>query len=800
MDASDYFSKRAGAAKPDNQQNQPGGNLGGPLVRNRAFLFADYESTRITRGVTRLTRVPTADERAGVFTSPVTDPDTGLPFEGNRIPGGRIDPYAAAVLALVPLPNQPGANNFFRTANLVDDSDRVLARGDWRPSASDSVFARYIFSTRDREIPGAFGGVLDGTGTSAFGNQKIKTHAIVGAWTRVLSPTVVNEARFSWSRSRSDAVQQSFGLAPPAEAQIPGMITDPLVAGGFPGITIDGYFGGSGLGRLGSPDFLPKFQHTDQFEYLDTLSWLHGAHAFKLGADVIAPMKNEYLDVPATRGALRFRSAFTGNAMADFLLGYVSDLQLSNVWVVQQRHWAAMGFAQDDWKLNGRLTLNLGLRYDFITPALEASDAQTNFDPTGSGQLVYASVGSLESRGLVRPDRNNFGPRIGAAYRLDDKTVLRGGWGVFYNLFDRVGSEDQLALNVPGLVNNSITQTSGAPVFLLRDGLPSDFLALPDLDPAAGQLKRLRIRAVDRDAPKTTVNQASAGLERELPGDVVATADFVYTHGSNLASLVNLNQPLPSAPGANDARGAAPFPDFGFIEWRSQNGKSDYKGLDVGVQKRLSHGYAFGVWYTLGNSKDNASEQLTTQGSNAFPQNGRDFTNWYGPSDYDVRHRLTTNVVLDLRLGQNPLARDWTVSGVWAVRSGRPFTVNQSGNNVGQNMTGLPDQVGDPAGPETVDQWFDTAAFVPVASGVFGNELRNRLRGPGFQTFDMSLQRLFRLGEGAAASLRLDAFNLFNRTNFGLPNRNISDGAAFGTISSLAGDARIMQLAVRFTF
>ena len=163
--------------------------------------------------------------------------------------------------------------------------------------------------------------------------------------------------------------------------RFPGSITNPIVAGGLPGITIDGYFGGSGLGRIGSPDFLPKFQHTNQFEFIDSVSWLHGNHALKAGADIIMPMQNQYMDVPATRGALRFRTSFTGNAMADYLLGYVADLQLSNVWVVEQRHRAQMFFVQDDWKVSPRLSLNLGLRYDFITPALEANNAQTNFDP-----------------------------------------------------------------------------------------------------------------------------------------------------------------------------------------------------------------------------------------------------------------------------------------------------------------------------------------------------------------------------------------------------------------------------------
>src|SRR5207253_9355431 len=193
------------------------------------------------------------------------------------------------------------------------------------------------------------------------------------------------------------------------------------------------------LGRIGSPDFLPKFQHTNQFEFIDSVSWLKGNHSLKLGADIIAPMKNQYFDVPATRGSLHFRNRFTGNPVADFLLGYVSDLQLSNVYVVEQRHQAMMFFVQDDWKVSPKLSLNLGLRYDFITPALEAQNRQTNFDPADGGSLVFASDGSLEDRGLVSPDRNNFAPRVGVVYKVDDKTVVRGGYGIFYNLFDRVG-------------------------------------------------------------------------------------------------------------------------------------------------------------------------------------------------------------------------------------------------------------------------------------------------------------------------------------------------------------------------
>ncbi len=826
MDTIDFFSKRAAALtntaaiKPANAQQQFGGNLGGPLVKDKAFFFVDYERTRITRGVTRLTVVPTADQRNGILPG-VRDPLTGVAFPGGVIPANRMDPIAVNIMALVPLPNQPGANNFFRQADLIDNADRIMGRLDYKKGSNDSFFGRYMYSNRDRQIPGAFGGVIDGTGTSGFGNQKIKTNAAVLGWTHILSPSMVNEFRFSWSKSDSDALHQAFGVAPPANATIPNSITNPVVAGGFAGITIDGFFGGPGLGRLGSPDFLPKFQHTNQMEFVESLSWLKGNHSMKFGADIIAPMKNQYYDVPAGRGALRFRNSFTGSAMGDYLLGYVSDFQLSNVWVVEQRHWASMFYVQDDWKVNSKLSVNLGLRYDFITPALEANNAQTNFNPAGGGSLVFASDGSLRQRGLVNPDKNNFAPRIGIVYSLNEKTVLRGGWGIFYNLFDRVGSEDQLALNLPGLNNTSITQTSGSPVFFLKNGLPvSQFLTAPNLDPTAGQLKSKRIRAVATNAPKTTINQASFGIQRELMKGVLLTTDFIWTKGTNLASLVNANQPLPNAAG-NNALGALPYPNFGFVEWRAQDAKSDYKGVDFGIERRFSKGYGFGVAYTLGQSKDNASEQLSTQGSNAFPQNARDFSGWYGYSDYDVRHRVAVNYVIELPFGKGKkwatdgfgatLLGDWTLSGIFTFRSGRPYTVNQSGNNVGTNMTGLPNQIGDPetgvdrsCNSETdcaaVVKWFNPSAFQAVVSGNFGNEQRNQLRGPSYKSFDFTLQRRLGLGKRVGAILRWDVFNAFNTVNFGLPSRNLTDTANVGTITSLGGDPRLMQVSLRLTF
>jgi len=398
---------------------------------------------------------------------------------------------------------------------------------------------------------------------------------------------------------------------------------------------------------------------------------------------------------------------------------------------------------------------------------------------------------------------------VGFVYKLNDRTLVRGGYGVFYNLFDRVGSEDQIALNPPGLINNVLASSNTAPLFLLQSGIPTGALNPLNLDPAAGDLKRVRIRGVTNDAPKTTIQQASIGLQRELIRNVVLSLDGVWTKGTNLATLINLNQPLPNAAG-NNALGPVPYPNFGtFIEWRQQNGRSNYKGIDLGIEKRFSDGYGFGVSYTLGDSKDNTSEHLTTQGSNSFPQNSRNLEEWYGPSDFDIRHRLALNFVGELPFGANKkwatsgvgraILGGWTWSGIYAWRSGRPFTVNQSTNNTGTSMFGMPNVIGDAEGPKTVDQWFNPAAFQAVSSGVFGNEQRNRLRGPGWKSFDMSLSRGFHFSQRFLATLRWDVFNIFDSVNLGIPNKNIS-ATNVATITSLAGDGRVMQFSARIGF
>ncbi|MEO7157083.1 MAG: TonB-dependent receptor, partial [Vicinamibacterales bacterium] len=793
LDSNNFFAKRANQPKPTNKQNQFGGNLGGPMIRNRAFFFGDFEATRIKQGVLRTGRVLSADERRGVFATAIRDPLTGANFPNNTIPSDRIDPVAAKLMGMLPLPNASGNNNFINQPNVQDESERYLARVDL-PFGNDNVFARYIYSDRFRYVPGFIGGILDGTSTSAWGRNYLSSHAIVGGWTKVINSRLINEFRYSYGRGTNDGTQDPFGEDGNAQIGFRGVPNDPRVIGGIVGMDISGHI------RLGSPNFMPKFQHTNQSQFLNTVTWVAGRHQLKFGADVMAPMNNEYFDVAPTRGNLTFNGQFTGNGLADFVLGYAQRAQLTNVFVVEQQLKSYGTYVQDDWKVNDAFTVNIGVRYDYMTPATEKNNRMANFDPV-AGALVFAKAGSLEDRALVKPDKNNFSPRLGATYKLGDRTLIRGGFGIFYNQFDRIGSEDQLALNPPGLANIDVQAAgaSTAPILRLQDGFPTNFL-----DPANINVARIMVRAADHDTPRTEVRQFGAGVERQIGQSFVVSADIVGSSTSHLAVLRNINQPLR---GTLDANGPLPYPAFGNIQWREMTGEASYKGVDLSLEKRFKDGYSYRTSYTVGEARDQAPEHLNA--GSGRPQNGRDLKSWEAPSDFDIRHRLSANVIAELPFGGGkPFLNDgiagqvlggWLVSGILSARTGRPFTVTQSNNNVGVGATGLPNLTGDPQGAETVEQWFNPAAYTRVTSGTFGNAGRNTLRGPGWLTMDMSLQRRIDMNDRLNATLRWDIFNLFNRANLGLPDSNIVNATA-GVISNLAGDPRVMQLSLRIGF
>jgi Carboxypeptidase regulatory-like domain/TonB-dependent Receptor Plug Domain len=845
FDANDFFSNRSKLVKPKNNQNQFGGSIGAPILRDKLFGFFNYEGTRISRGVLRISTVPLANERIGDFSPAaaaangipayptIYDPSTGQPFANNQIPQNEIDPFATKIMGLFPAANLPGQlNNYVRNALLTDDADSYDGRVDWVPDTSNSVFVRYSNSKRNRFIPGNYGGIGDGTSTSAFGRQVLKGQSAVVGWTHVFSPTLVNELRIGFSRNFSFATQDPFGQNQVDEF-VPGVPENPAVAGGISQITLTNFT------FIGSPDFLPKQQVPQQFQWVDNVSKTIGKHSLKFGVDLRAPMRNIYQDEPGTRGSLTFDKIFTcqrdpvthqctgnsGLTYADFLLGDVRGSQLTNVHFVDQRLWMLSGFFEDDFKLRRNLTLNLGLRYDFSTPALEGGNQMANFDPAangGAGGLVFAKDGSLEDRALVQINKRNFAPRIGVSYALNQKTVLHGGYGIYYMLFERFGSEDQLALNAPFLVNNvqSAASTAPAPLFLLRDGFPAN-----SLDPnQPGLLGNVRIRAVDPSTPTPYVQQWSLGFQRELPWSLVGELNYVGTRSLHLDVLTDRNQPFFDDTGKVGA--TRPFPTLGYIEYQLPVGLGKYNGLEASLERRFRDGLSLRFAYTYSRSIDNTPQELENNSGSA--PNGRNYSAWFGPSDFDTPHRLIASYVYELPFGRNRqflktgvlsyIVGGFKTSGVYTFASGRPFTVSAGGTIASSldafgAVAATPNQIRTPVVVGNVRCWYFVAknnactalepslsdAYQLQSPGFLGNVGRNTLRGPHTNVFDFALMRDFPIHEQIGLQFRWEVFNLTNTAQFGQPSNNFSSSSA-GQITSLAGDPRVMQFALRLAF
>jgi hypothetical protein len=885
FDANNFFQNRAGAPKPPQVQNQYGGNISGPIylprfgeggrsvysAKNRAFFFFNYEGTRVRKGVTRLGNVPLANEIRGDFSAAagtanrvtyakifdrVGDCRAKAPsafnadgsFINNQIPAACLDPLAQRILGLLPAPNVfPGAgplnlSNFLRSPGIVDDTDSYTTRVDYQVNSTNSTFVRYTYSNRFRYVPGIFGGIVDGTGSSANGRLFMKGQSAAIGWTRTISARMVNEFRFGWGRNNSVATQDPFGLNTLAELGFKGVQDSPLYSGGIPGINISArggtlVLGGqSGFDRLGSPDFLPKSQKTNQFQWADALSISSGAHQMKLGVDVRGPMRNIYLDVPGLRGSFNFDGNRTGIGLADFLLGYPSQAQLTNPAIVDARFKMFSGFFQDDWKVTPKLTVNLGVRYDYATWPYEGADRLTNLDPISG--LKFTPANSSFGRSLVKPDKNNFAPRLGLVYQLTPKTVVRSGYGRFYMLFERAGSEDQLALNLPYLVNNVISAIDNrVPFDTTANNIRLQTGFNVSLDPSKVDVTGVRLRAVNPESVASSIDQWNLGIQRLLPGNMVATLDYVGTKGTHLSTLRNLNQPFLNANGtvmnaviSGKLQPVLPYPTLGPIEYRDNGGNSNYHGGELTLEKRFSQGLSFRVAYTYSKSIDESQEHLAAGGTGSFTQNAYNRRERRGPSDFDIRHHLVGSYIYELPFGRGRshlnqgaasyILGGWRISGTGGFRTGRPFTVS-----AGNNSTTL----GGPRGGSTftsafadclrdgtlskdernIDRWFDVTAYAtPTALNPTTNTVqprlgtcgRNTLRGPGLTNFDFALARTFDyFGEGRSLELRWEMFNMFNTPQFALPERNINSSAA-GKITSLSGDPRLMQFALKFNF
>ncbi|HEX4951274.1 MAG TPA: TonB-dependent receptor, partial [Blastocatellia bacterium] len=443
LDANNFFSNALGAPKPIRKRNQFGVAVGGPLVKNRTFWFGDYEGLREREGVPRVRLVPTAAEKAGLFSSAVNDPfAAGRPeFSKNAagqwvIPSTRWDPVGAAIVKLIPDPNVAGTNIYASTPVTRVRQDQFDVRIDHTFNAAMNFFGRYSFVDTDTFRPAPLPGLAEGSFNDAFGSNLNRSQGLAFGLTWTMSSAVVGDFRFGFARGNYFTYPPNFGTDGAAAVGLKNVPNDPSIVGGVPKVNIQGF---DAVGRHTST---PQFQTPRSWNPRASISWMRGAHYIKFGGEFLH-VETKINDLNATIGRMNFENRFTNRAVGDLLLGLPSQLALTSYTVMDQGQNMQFYFIQDDYKVTSKFTVNLGVRYEFATPAVEKQNRFANFDPA-TGTMVFAKDGDLFARSLIRPDRNNWAPRIGFAWSATNKLVMRGAYGVFMSHTVRQGREGLL--------------------------------------------------------------------------------------------------------------------------------------------------------------------------------------------------------------------------------------------------------------------------------------------------------------------------------------------------------------------
>ena len=810
LDAHNYFDIKSEPVPPL-RQNQFGGSLGGPLARNRSFFFASYEGQRMRRSLSRTFSVPSLAQRRGDLSGfdQICDPGSFsgcIPFPGNRIPTERLDPVAVAFLEHVPLPTSDAAIQNLTSVQRYDrDADQVSLRIDQRLLTSDQLFAR--FSTFDASEFQPFGtSALQETLVPGFGRVVDTRGRNLGvSHTRLLGASTMHEVRFGWMRVSGGQASENRGVDFARQVGLRGVTTDPRDVG-FPQISTRSLFS-----NFGDPTSFVR-RNNEHFELYDSLLLDRGAHRLKFGAYYYhLRFRPEQPD--NARGAFTYTGQFSGNAFADFLLGYpttaVSGIGRGDEDGVT--NWLHV-YAQDDWRVRSNLTVNVGLRYeynqhmrdsrnnlssvDYTTPGgrfVIASGDDGGISPEAAALLPLIPIPYVTSaaagweRGLLSPSKVRLAPRTGFALSFDDdRTVVRGGYGVFLNQW-AYSVQTAFARNLPFFYTKQVDvpSTQRVPVFQTRDILESD--------PTAVVAPTIMDHAYAVEYTQTW----SGGLQRQILPSAVAEVSYMgsWTLGADNATVHNVPEP-----GSGPIQGRRAIPQLGPIRSIRFDGKSIYHGLTFKLDQRLRSNYWYTLSYTLSTSKDDASSPGATEAETNVPQNVRnifDESGEWAHSSFDHRHLFVASATYQL-------PGDSRASAVrFLAQSGAPFTVNLGVDqaNIGAGPAQRPNQSGDPdlsSGERAPDRWFDTSAFSLPAPFTFGNAPRNSVLGPGYSSLDLSLARTWRLAKGSQLELRWEIFNTLNKANFDLPNRTFGT-ANFGRIFS-AKNPREMQLGARLSF
>ena len=820
FDAHNFFDDKR-APVPPLKQHQFGGSFGGHLVRDRTFFFVSYERQRTNRSITKTFSVPDAALRAGDFSvfGPICDPGTTgcTPFAGNRIPADRLDPIAQAFLAHVPLPN---SENRVQNLTSVEPQDKAAhqfsVRVDHRLSGTDQLFVR--FSSFDATEIQPFGtSVLQETLVPGFGRTLDTTARNLGvSHTRTFGTTMLNELRFGYMSVDGGQASLNAGVDFAGQVGLEGVSRNPRDVG-FPQISTAGLYS-----TMGDPTTFVS-RNNEHFEVYDNFLIDRGDHRLKFGG-YLFHLRFRPLNADTARGAFTYTGQWTGNALADFLLGFPTSAR-SGVGGGDEdarTTWLHL-YAQDDWRVRDNLTVNYGLRYELNSHMKDVDNRLSSIDlSVPGGRYVIASddagtispdaaallplipipwVTSAEigwERSLLRPSKKRFAPRVGFALSLGETrpAVIRGGYGIFLNQW-AYSVQTAFTRNLPFFFLKQVDAPSdqSVPTLQTRDILISD---------ATGSIGGT---IMDHDFQVEYTQTWSGGIQVEaLPRTMVEVSYMgSYTIGADNSTIRNV--PVPG-PGPIDTR--RPVPGLSAIRAIRFDGTSIYHAVTFKAERRFDGRYSFNVAYTLSRSRDDASSPGATTFESNVPQDVRNiFPGENALSSFDHRHQFVASGSYQVPFFEGAggateaVAGGWRVNAIVILQSGAPFTVNlgQDRANIGSGPAQRPNQIGDPtlpAGQRSADQWFDTGAFALQDPFTFGSAGRNSVFAPGLATVDLSIVKGWYVGEQGRLEFRWEIFNLLNRANFDVPNR-IFGTPNFGRIFS-AQHAREMQFGLRYSF
>jgi hypothetical protein len=813
--ATPWATNRANGRKSEFNRDIFGGTIGGPIARNKVFFFADYQGGRAeTPPADSFATVIPEEWRRGDLTSllarniVVRDPATGQPFANNQIPVSRFSTFARNLLAdesLYPRQNvsrplSDFRNNYLGQVASEEQTNQFDVKVDWNASSADKLFVRYSRQTHE-STPTAT--VMPLT----FNNFSDNPFWSLGAnWNRIFGTAVVNDLLVGYNNN--------VFFSQPIDIRGLGALNNQLgIAGSqaIPGLSQVAM--GNDISNIGTIA-ISSDTGNRVFQINERLTWIKDRHTFKFGGGWnYYQMERYYSGNNGVLGFMTYGGQFTGAAFGDFLLDQLSSKgrgSLSSPWT-QYQHRLGI-YAADDFKVTDNLTLNLGLRWAYTSPLVEKDDRQANFDLTNANHLLAGQNGN--SRALYEAYYNGWEPRLGVAYRRGDRWVFRGGYGIT-QFMEGTGANLRLPLNPPFFFESDISYdaTSGAGT------ISTGFEGLQALDRASGQ-----VRAWDPNLRPQFTQQWNLFVEYLLGTRSSINVGYVGSKSDHLVTPIEGNQPLP---GTGDPATWLPVqqrrPLYAFnplitnISTTASGGRGNYNALQTSFKQRLWQGLDFLANYTYSKTMSNnrgfyGSAGVAAEG--AYPLNAYDIEANYGPAFFDATHIFSLSGSYDLPFGkERKFGTNWNraidaVAGGWALsfamiaHTGYPITVT---DGAGQSLQAprvpeRPDRIGDGSVDNpTLERWLDPSAFVSAPRGQFGNAGVGILRAPGYWNLDLSISKRFATFGRQYFMFRGEMFNALNHPNFGPPNANIAS-QTFGSITSTIGDARIVQLVMKYYF